>query len=158
MRYSLYGIRVIPDLLGEGGLLTDDVLLSALGEDVNFDLIDDIQQQQGNVESRYENVPSDGQKSQEHGFMTSLELAECQRNQFHVDPSVALTSSSSDPKLFNAVSPDASNVGLSSLGSVSKGQNANVISSVPLQLSPQQIAALQQQHMLQVGYVTSSIS
>lgn len=119
---------------------------------MNFDLIDDIHQQQASVESRYENVSSDAVKVLEHNFITSAEFVECQRNEFHVDPSVALTSSSSDPKLFNALSPDTS---LSSLGSVAKAQNANVISSLPIQLAPQQIATLQQQHMLQVGIGTT---
>ena len=138
------------DLLGDGGLLTDDVLLSALGDDVNFDLIDDINQQQEHIDESYEEVSSNDQRGQGYGFVVSPESGNGQHGQFRFDASAALSSPSSDPKLFNPASPDAENIGLSQLTQAKKEQNSSVISSVPIQLTPQQYAALQQQQMLQV--------
>ena len=147
----MYFILIIPDLLGEGGLLTDDVLLSALGDDVNFDLIDDIQQQPPNAESIWhEHVSTDAQINQEHIFGATTEVSECHTKQRHVDPSMALTSTSSDPKLFNALLPEEPTAVLSNVDSVRKEQDASVNPSLPFQLSPQQIAILQQQRLLQV--------
>ena len=142
----MYFILIIPDLLGEGGLLTDDVLLSALGDDVNFDLIDDIQQQPPNAESIWhEHVSTDAQINQERIF--GAELSEYHTN---VDPSVALTSTSSDPKLFNTLLPEEPTAVLSNVASVPNEPDASVNPSLPFQLSPQQIAILQQQRLLQV--------
>ena len=140
---------MVLDLLGEGGLLTDDVLMSALGDDVNFDLIDDINSQHGAIDQRYDSVPSDGTRNHEHGFVTDSEILSTV-DQFQIDATGALTSSSSDPKLFNPSSPEAPKTGF--LRTVQKEQNTNVVSSLPIQLSPQQLAALQQQNRLQVGH------
>ena len=138
------------DLLGEGGLLTDDVLLSALGDDVNFDLIDDINQQQTNLDAGYQNVSLEESRHDEQGFVSSIESGSVPQGQFEVDPSVALSASSSDPKLFFPASPNASNVGIQNSVFVRKDEKVGTVSSMPIQLSAQQFAALQQQQMLQV--------
>ena len=138
------------DLLGEGGLLTDDVLLSALGDDVNFDLIDDINQQQTNLDAGYQNVSLEDSRHDEQGFVSSIGSASVPQGQFEVDPCAALSASSSDPKLFFPASPNASNLGIQNSVFVRKDEKVGTVSSMPIQLSAQQFAALQQQQMLQV--------
>ena len=138
------------DLLGEGGLLTDDVLLSALGDDVNFDLIDDINQQQTNLDAGYQNVSLEDSRHDEQGFVSSIGSASVPQGQFEVDPCAALSASSSDPKLFFPPSPNASNIGIQNSVFVRKDEKVGTVSSMPIQLSAQQFAALQQQQMLQV--------
>ena len=122
--------------------------MSALGDDVNFDLIDDINSQHGTIDQRYEFVPSDGTRNHGHEFITDSDIPGIQQSLFQIDATAALTSSSSDPKLFNPSSPEAPRTGF--LRTVQNEQNANVVSSLPFQLSPQQLAALQQQGTLQV--------
>ena len=56
-------LQLFVDILGEGGLLTDDALLSALGDDVNFNLIDDINQGHENVNQSYEANQIDYQRN-----------------------------------------------------------------------------------------------
>ena len=118
--------------------------MSALGDDVNFDLIDDINSQHGAIDQNYDSVPSDGTRMHGHGFVTDSDILGT------IDATGALTSSSSDPKLFNPSSPEVPRTGF--LRTVQKEQNTNVVSSLPIQLSPQQIAALQQQNRLQVRH------
>ena len=152
LSYVCYNIL---DLLGEDGLLPEDVLLSALGDDVNFDLLDDIQsqQQQLNVSSS-ENSSSGGNLVNESNLIPSSQGLNIQQAQFteasnNIDPSTALTSASLDPKLFSALPSDGSNIIFSGLDIIQKGKDANVISPVSIGLAPHQIAP-SQQHILQV--------
>ena len=138
------------DLLGEGGLLTDDVLLSALGDDVNFDLIDDINQQQTNLDAGYQNVSLEDSRHDEQGFVSSIGSGSVPQGQLEVDPCAALSASSSDPKLVFPPSPSASSIGIQNSVFVRKDEKVGTVSSMPIQLSAQQFAALQQQQMLQV--------
>ena len=136
--------------MGEGGLLTDDALLSALGDDVNFNLIDDISQGHENVNQSYEANQIDYQRNVGQVFSQSQEgFPSAQRNQFTVESNIGLTSSSVDPKLSS--SPELTNSEIvGAIANLQNGQNGNVVSSLPIQLSTQQLAALQQQQMVQV--------
>ena len=67
---------------------------------MNFDLIDDINQQQTNLDAGYQNVSLEESRHDEQGFVSSIESGSVPQGQFEVDPSVALSASSSDPKLF----------------------------------------------------------
>ena len=117
---------------------------------MNFDLIDDINQQQTNLDAGYQNVSLEESRHDEQGFVSSIESGSVPQGQFEVDPSVALSASSSDPKLFFPASPNASNVGIQNSVFVRKDEKVGTVSSMPIQLSAQQFAALQQQQMLQV--------
>ena len=85
--------------------------MSALGDDVNFDLIDDINSQHGAIDQTYETVPSDGTRNHGHGILTDSEIQGTQQCQFGIDAAGGLTSSSSDPKLFNPSSPEEPKTG-----------------------------------------------
>ena len=131
------------------------MLLSALGDDVNFDLLDDIQnqQQQLNVSSSENPLPG-GNLVNETNLIVSSQGLDIQQGQFKessttIDPSTALISASLDPKLFSALPSEGSNVIFSGLDIIQKGKGANVISPVSIGLAPHQIAP-SQQHILQV--------
>ena len=132
--------------------MTDDALLSALGDDVNFNLIDDINHGQENVNQSYEANRIEYPRNHGQDFAATQDVYQgIQQNQFRVTTNTGLTSSSSDPKLCNPSSPDVSNSEIvGAISNLQNGQNGNVISSLPIQLSAQQLAALQQQQMVQV--------
>ena len=132
--------------------MTDDALLSALGDDVNFNLIDDISQGQENVNQSYEGNQLDYPRNVGQGFNQLQEsFHEVQHNQFTIGSNTGLTSSSSDPKLCNPSSPEVTHSEVvGAISNLQNGQNGNVVSTVPIQLSTQQLAALQQQQMVQV--------
>ena len=143
-------LQLFVDILGEGGLLTDDALLSALGDDVNFNLIDDINQGHENVNQSYEANHIDYQRNVGQILSQSQEsFSSSHRNQFTVESNTGLTSSSVDPKLSS--SPELTNSEIvGAISNLQNRQNGNVVSTLPIQLSTQQLAALQQQQMVQV--------
>ena len=123
-----------------------------MGDDVNFNLIDDINQGQDSVNQGYEANPADCPRNHGQFFATSQDVYQgVQHNQFNIASTTGLTSSSSDPKLCNPSSPDISNSEL--VGAISSLHNGqNIISNLPIQLSTEQLSALQQQQMLQVTF------
>ena len=124
--------------------------MSAFGDDVNFNLIDDISQGQENVNQSFEANQIDYQRNVGQVLSQSQEgIPRVQQNQFTVGSNTGLTSSSVDPKLSS--SPELTNSEIvGAISNLQNGQNGNVASTLPIQLSTQQFAALQQQQMVQV--------
>ena len=121
-----------------------------MGDDVNFNLIDDISQGQENVNQSFEANQIDYQRNVGQVLTQSQEgFPRVQQNQFTVGSNTGLTSSSVDPKLSS--SPELTNSEIvGAISNLQNGQNGNVGSTLPIQLSTQQLAALQQQQMVQV--------
>ena len=121
-----------------------------MGDDVNFNLIDDISQGQENVNQSFEANQIDYQRNVGQVLTQSQEgFPSAQRNQFTLGSNTGLTSSSVDPKLSS--SPELTNSEIvGAISNLQNGQNGNVAPTLPIQLSTQQLAALQQQQMVQV--------
>ena len=121
-----------------------------MGDDVNFNLIDDISQGQENVNQSFEANQIDYQRNVGQVLTQSQEgFPRVQQNQFTIGSNTGLTSSSVDPKLSS--SPELTNSEIvGAISNLQNGQNGNVASTLPIQLSTQQLAALQQQQMVQV--------
>ena len=124
-----------------------------MGDDVNFNLIDDINQGHENVNQSYEANQIDYQRNVGQILSQSQEsFSSSHRNQFTVESNTGLTSSSVDPKLSS--SPEITNSEIvGAISNLQNGQNGNVVSTLPIQLSTQQLAALQQQQMVQVKII-----